>query len=87
MQLTILFQDPYWVGILESIRNLVAQLSVGHEDHHVPDTTLWLVLLALGDALLGEPIADALGLPHDTAREIAAKRLRAQIEREHPRPA
>ena len=74
-------------GILESIRNLVSQLSVGHEDRHVPDTTLWLVLLALGDALLGEPIADALGLPQDTAREIAAKRLRAQIERELPRPA
>ena len=74
-------------GILGSIRNLVAQLSVGHEDRHVPDTTLWLVLLALGDALLGEPIADALELPHDTAREIAAKRLRAQIERSiHDQP-
>ena len=72
-------------GILESIRGLVAQLSVGHEDHRVPDTTLWLVLLALGDALLGEPIADALGLPRHTAREIAANRLRAQIERDHPR--
>ena len=72
-------------GILESIRGLVAQLSVGHEDHRVPDTTLWLVLLALGDALLGEPIADALGLPRRTAREIAANRLRAQIERDHPR--
>ena len=31
-------------GILKSIHNLVAQLSVGHEDHHVPETTLWLVL-------------------------------------------
>jgi AcrR family transcriptional regulator len=74
-------------GILESIQNLVAELSVGHEDHHVPDTTLWLVLLALGDALLGEPIADALGLSHSTAREIAINRLRKQIERDHPRPA
>jgi AcrR family transcriptional regulator len=72
-------------GILESIHRLVAELSVGHEDHHVPDTTLWLVLLALGDALLGEPIADALGLSHSTAREIAANRLRKQIERDHPR--
>ena len=71
-------------GILESIHRLVAQLTVGHEDHHVPDTTLWLVLLALGDALLGEPIADALGLPRDTARDIAAKRLRAQLDRDHP---
>lgn len=71
-------------GILESIHRLVAQLTVGHEDHHVPDTTLWLVLLALGDALLGAPIADALGLPRDTARDMAAERLRAQLERDHP---
>ena len=72
-------------GILGSIHNLVAQLTVGHEDHHVPETTLWLVLLALGDALLGEPIAAELGLARETAREIAANRLRKQIERDHPR--
>jgi AcrR family transcriptional regulator len=72
-------------GILESIHDLVAKLTVGHEDHQVPDTTLWLVLLSLGDALLGEPIADALGLPRDTARDMAAERLRAQLERDHPR--
>jgi hypothetical protein len=46
---------------------------------------LWLVLLALGDALLGEPIAAELGLARETAREIAANRLRKQIERDHPR--
>lgn len=71
-------------AILESIRALVAQLTVGHEDHHVGDTTLWLVLLALGDALLGEPFAAALDLPRDTAREVAAERLRIQLDRDHP---
>jgi len=70
--------------ILESIRALVAQLTIGHEDHHVGDTTLWLVLLALGDALLGQPIAEALDLPTDTARELAAERLRVQLDRDHP---
>jgi AcrR family transcriptional regulator len=69
--------------ILEAIRELVAQLSVGHEEHHVPETTLWLVLLALGDSLLGVPIADALGLPANTAREVAAHRIRRQIEETH----
>src|SRR4051812_33512990 len=58
--------------ILDSIRHLVSQLSVGHEEHHVPETTLWLVLTALGDSLLGPPIAGALGLDRDTARELAA---------------
>ena len=71
--------------ILEAIRDLVGQLRVGHEDHHVPETTLWLVLLALGDSLLGQPIAEALDLPHDTAREQAARRLRRQLEETHPR--
>ena len=69
--------------ILDSIRGLVAQLSVGHEEQHVADSTLSLVLNALGDALLGPPIAGALGLPPDRARELAAARLRARLEAEH----
>jgi AcrR family transcriptional regulator len=69
--------------ILDSIRGLVAQLSLGHEDHQVGETTLALVLTALGDALLGTPFADALGLPHDTARKLAADRLRARLELYH----
>lgn len=68
--------------ILESIHDLVAELSVGHEDHQVAQSTLVLVLNALGDALLGGPIADALDLPHDAARELAAQRLRARLEAE-----
>ena len=71
--------------ILESIRSLVGQLKVGHEDHHVGETTLWLVLLSLGDSLLGPAIAEALDLNPNTAREIAANRLRRQIEEAHPR--
>jgi AcrR family transcriptional regulator len=69
--------------ILDSLRGLVAQLSVGHEEHHVAESTLALVLSALGDSLLGTPIADALGLPRDTARELAAERLRQRLEIDH----
>jgi AcrR family transcriptional regulator len=71
--------------ILDSIRALVAQLTVGHEDHHVAESTLTLVLNALGDSLLGPSIADALGLPRDAARELAAQRLRHRLEADHPR--
>ena len=71
--------------ILDSLRKLVAQLSVGHEEHHVAQSTLALVLSALGDSLLGRPIADALGLPRDSARELAADRLRQRLEIDHPR--
>ena len=71
-------------SILDSLRALVAQLTIGHEDHHVAESTLALVLNALGDSLLGAPIAEALGLPRDTARELAADRLRQRLELDHP---
>ena len=71
--------------ILDSIRALVAQLRVGHEEHHVGETTLWLVLAALGDSLLGAPIAEALSMDRDTARRMAAERLRLQLDAAHPR--
>jgi hypothetical protein len=71
--------------ILEALRSLVQQLSVEHEDHQVPESTLWLVLIALGDSLLGQPITQALGLQRDAARRIAAAALQAEIERRHPK--
>jgi AcrR family transcriptional regulator len=69
--------------ILESIRALVDQLRVEHEEHQVPESTLSLVLAALGDSLLGAPIAEALGLPREAAREIAATALRARLDAQH----
>ena len=71
--------------ILDSIRGLVAQLRVGHEEHHVGETTLWLVLAALGDSLLGASIAEALSMDRDTARQLAAERLRFQLDAAHPK--
>jgi AcrR family transcriptional regulator len=65
--------------ILDSIRDLVAQLTVGHEEHHVAETTLGLVLSALGNALLGEAIADSLGLPGDSARKLASEKLLSRL--------
>ena len=61
--------------ILESIHHLVDQLGRGHEDRPVHETTLWLVLAALGDSLLGAAMADALGLPRDKARALAREQL------------
>lgn len=61
--------------ILESIHGLVHQLGPGPGDRPVHETTLWLVLAALGDSLLGEAMARALGLPREKARDMARQQL------------
>jgi hypothetical protein len=69
--------------ILESIRALVAQLAVGHEEHHVGETTLWLVLAALGDSLLGRRSPKPLDGPrHRPANGCGAPSL--QLDAAHP---
>ena len=69
--------------VLQSLHGLVAQLSDGHAEERVAENTLALVLSALGDSLLGGAIAEALGLPRDTARNLAAERLRQRIATEN----
>lgn len=61
--------------VLDAIHGLVDQLRQGHEDRPVQETTLWLVLAALGDSLLGSAMAEALGLPRDSARALATCQL------------
>jgi AcrR family transcriptional regulator len=67
--------------ILDSIHSLVDQLGEGHEDRPVHENTLWLVLAAVGDSLLGGPMAEALGLPREKAREVARRQLIAAHKR------
>ncbi len=63
--------------ILNAIHRLVDELADDNEDGMIKEDTLALVLMALGDALLGKPMADALGLRPEAAREIALKMLMA----------
>ncbi len=63
--------------ILTAIHNLVDELADDNEDGLIREDTLTLVLMALGDALLGGQMAHALGLPRDAARDIALKQLMA----------
>jgi AcrR family transcriptional regulator len=68
--------------ILGAIHDLVEELAEGEvkRGHPIQDETLQLVLMALGDALFGAPLARALGLPRDRARELARETLRAGRE-------
>jgi AcrR family transcriptional regulator len=64
--------------ILKAIHALVDELAdPAYSD--VPNVTLALVLTALGDALLGGPMAEELGLPRDTARKLAFGQLMAMV--------
>ena len=67
--------------ILESIHQLVDELGRGHEDRPVHETTLWLVLAALGDALLGGPMAQALSLSKEAARQLATTHLLSAVRK------
>jgi AcrR family transcriptional regulator len=63
--------------VLDAIHRLVDELATdsGLADVPLAEETLHLVLIALGDALLGAAMAKALGLPRDRARALARQRL------------
>ncbi|ONF96969.1 TetR/AcrR family transcriptional regulator [Sphingomonas jeddahensis] len=65
--------------ILTAIHDLVEDLAQDHKNSGAPirEETLQLVLMALGDALLGSSMAKALGLPRETARQLARGMLLA----------
>ena len=66
--------------VLEAIHNLVDRLAEGQPNRPVQEITLSLILAAVGDSLLGAPIAKALDLPPDAAREIALQSLLQRLE-------
>jgi AcrR family transcriptional regulator len=66
--------------ILEAIHRLVDEISTDAMDAQLlREETLQLTLMALGDALLGAPMARALDLPRERAREIAIAQLRHSV--------
>ena len=74
--------------IISTIHELVDEIAPGeaefHDDPlHVHKDTLSLVLLALGDALIGAALAKSLGLSRDAARERAAANLEASMAVRH----
>jgi AcrR family transcriptional regulator len=61
--------------VVDAIHELIDEIGNGHENTSMHEDTLTLVLMAMGDALLGEPLARSLGLPRDAARDIATRLL------------
>lgn len=68
--------------IVDAIHALVDEVGVGgHEDREMHEDTLTLVLMALGDALIGERLADSLGLQRHSARDLAESHLEHALDR------
>lgn len=70
--------------IISTIHELVDEIapeeaSHGVEPGRIHGDTLTLVLMALGDALIGAALAKSLGLPRDAARERATAMLEASL--------
>ena len=66
--------------IVEAIHKLIDGMAPdAHEKRLMHEDTLALVLMALGDAQLGGAMAEALGLPRDTARALACELITGHI--------
>jgi AcrR family transcriptional regulator len=62
--------------VLNAIHRLVDELAEDEDSGKlIYEDTLQLVLMAMGDALLGKAMASALGLPPEAARTIATRAL------------
>jgi AcrR family transcriptional regulator len=69
--------------ILEAIHRLVDEISTDAADALLlREESLQLTLMALGDALLGGPMARAVDLPRERARELAVAQLRHSVAKE-----
>jgi len=70
--------------IISVIHDLLDELAPTETPEHIAERrlhrgTLSLVLMALGDALIGGPLANSLGLPRDAARARATAMLEASL--------
>lgn len=66
--------------IIEAIHNLIDAHGPGADEKRLMhEDTLALVLMALGDAQMGGPMAEALNLPRDTARVLATELIAGRI--------
>lgn len=72
--------------VVEAIHRLVDKLAASALTPNIADlireNTLMLVLLALGDSQLGGPMAAAIGLSREKAREIATRSLTSALLQE-----
>lgn len=65
--------------VASAISDVVRDISSPDDDRPLDQATLGLVLLAIGDSLVGAEVARACGLPRSAARDIATQQVIAVL--------
>lgn len=70
--------------VVAAVHRLIDDLTPDADEKRLMrEDTLVLVLMALGDAQMGAPMAAALGLPRDTARALACELIEGRVAKFH----
>ena len=65
--------------VIDTVAAIIADFRDADDQRPMDKVTLGLVLLAIGDSLVGEEIAKATGQPREAVREIAVKQIGAVV--------
>ncbi|MXP08727.1 TetR/AcrR family transcriptional regulator [Pseudoblastomonas halimionae] len=71
--------DPIVETIHRVVDEVASEADCNEAKRRVREDTLTLVLMALGDALMGQPLAKSLELPRTSARDRAEQMLAASL--------
>lgn len=70
--------------VVAAVHRLIDDLTPDADEKQLMrEDTLVLVLMALGDAQMGAPMAAALGLPRDTSRTLACELIEGRVAKFH----
>jgi AcrR family transcriptional regulator len=65
--------------VIDTIAAIIADFRDAGDERPMDKVTLGLVLLAIGDSLVGDEIAKATGQPREAVREIAVRQIAALV--------
>lgn len=68
--------------VIDTVAAIIADFRDAGDERPMDKVTLGLVLLAIGDSLVGEEIAQATGQPRVEVREIAVRQIEAMVGKE-----
>ena len=73
--------------VIDTVAAIIADFREASDERPMDKVTLGLVLLAIGDSLVGEEIAHATGQPREAVREIAVQQIGAVVGADNDKAA